>query len=291
MIARPSDPPFNAPVTNTASDNLNKPDKAPQSGEPAWSDNDLAKNPHAAADKARRVQEMFSAIAPSYDLNNRLHSMWRDQAWRRAAVRMAELQGGEEVLDCACGTGDLAMAFQAKLDQLAQDKSKNKAHVSTVVGLDFTYEMLRYAAIKSDAESNRIDWLCGDAMNLPLPDARVDVVSIAFGIRNVSQPEKAIAEFYRVLRPGGRLIILEFSLPTNPVLRGFYNFYFKHIMPHTATLIARDRSGAYKYLPRSVNTFINRESLQAMMKDVGFGPITLKALTFGVAVLYCGRKG
>jgi demethylmenaquinone methyltransferase/2-methoxy-6-polyprenyl-1,4-benzoquinol methylase len=86
----------------------------------------------------------------------------------------------------------------------------------------------------------------------------VDVVSIAFGIRNVAQPERAMAEFFRVLRPGGRLIILEFSLPTNGLLRGMYNFYFKHIMPRTATLIARDKSGAYKYLPRSVNTFINR---------------------------------
>jgi demethylmenaquinone methyltransferase / 2-methoxy-6-polyprenyl-1,4-benzoquinol methylase len=308
------------PTTDNSAEDV-KQNKPGRRDKAAWSDADLAKNPHAAADKAKRVQDMFSAIAPSYDLNNRLHSMWRDQAWRKAAVKMANLQGGEDVLDCACGTGDLAMAFRAQLDQLAgasQNASKESvAQEGSVAGLDFTYEMLRYAAMKlggksmitraDQADENHvadaagevstgdakpaISWVCGDAMKLPLPDACMDVVSIAFGIRNVAQPEKAIAEFYRVLRPGGRVIILEFSLPTNPVLRGLYNFYFKRIMPHTATLIARDRSGAYKYLPRSVNTFIDRESLQAMMKDVGFAPITLKALTFGVAVLYCGEKG
>jgi demethylmenaquinone methyltransferase/2-methoxy-6-polyprenyl-1,4-benzoquinol methylase len=130
----------------------------------------------------------------------------------------------------------------------------------------------------------------GDAMRLPIADASVDVVSIAFGIRNVAQPERAVAEFYRVLRPGGRLVILEFSLPRNRVLRGLYNFYFKHIMPRTATLIARDKSGAYKYLPRSVNTFINRETLTAMMRDAGFTDLTQRPLTFGIAVIYRGVK-
>ena len=127
-------------------------------------------------------------------------------------------------------------------------------------------------------------------MRLPIADASVDVVSIAFGIRNVAQPQRAIAEFFRVLKPGGRLIILEFSLPTNPILRGLYNFYFKHIMPRTATLIARDKSGAYKYLPRSVNTFINRETLTAMMREAGFVEPAQKTVTFGIAVIYRGVK-
>lgn len=250
---------------------------------------------------------MFSAIAPSYDLNNRLHSMGRDQAWRRAAVKMAVIKPGDVVLDVACGTGDLSMAFLA-------------GGAAKVVGVDFTYEMLAVAETKAAGIGSRVSGVgaeasdtftaslsspkpetrnprpellsyhTGDAMRLPIADASVDVVSIAFGIRNVAQPQKAIAEFYRVLKPGGRLIILEFSLPTNPILRGLYNFYFKHIMPRTATLIARDKSGAYKYLPRSVNTFINRETLTAMMREAGFVEPAQKTVTFGIAVIYRGVK-
>jgi demethylmenaquinone methyltransferase/2-methoxy-6-polyprenyl-1,4-benzoquinol methylase len=256
---------------------------------PAWSADDLQRNPHAAADKARRVREMFSAIAPSYDLNNRLHSFGRDQAWRRAAVKMAQVKPGETVLDAACGTGDLAMAFGA-------------AGAARVIGVDFTYEMLTVAARKAadhaDAANPRrgaapmrpLSYHAGDAMRLPLADRSVDVVSIAFGIRNVAQPGQAFAEFHRVLRPGGRLIVLEFSLPRNPLLRGLYNFYFRHVMPRTATLIARDKSGAYRYLPRSVNTFINRDTLAGMMTDAGFESIAQKPVTFGIAVIYRGTK-
>lgn len=252
---------------------------------PAWSDEDLATNPHARADKARRVQQMFDAIAESYDINNRLHSMWQDQRWRRKAVRLCDPKPSETVVDVACGTGDLAMAFDT-------------AGAKRVVGVDFTHAMLQVARRKaqhgrrdkSDTAKTPIAYADGDAMRLPLADACCDVVSIAFGIRNVAVPATAIHEFARVLRPGGRLCILEFSLPTNPIMRGLYNFYFKKIMPRTATLISGDRSGAYKYLPQSVNTFLGRQQMVAMMEDAGFEPVEQHPLTFGIAVIYVGRK-
>jgi len=248
---------------------------------PAWTDKDLSENPHLAGDKATRVQKMFSAIAGSYDLNNRVHSLWRDQAWRRVAVKMAELKPGEDVVDVACGTGDLAMAF-----------AQAQAHLGPackVTGIDFTHEMLVIADQKS-SQPGRIAYMQGDAMALPLPDSCCDVVSIAFGIRNVANPAKAMAEFVRVLRPGGRVIVLEFSLPKNPVMLAGYNFYFKHIMPRTATLISGDKSGAYKYLPKSVNTFIDRAGMTSMMSDAGLSDIQVKPMTFGIAVCYRGVK-
>src|SRR5207253_9937391 len=134
------------------------------------------------------------------------------------------------------------------------------------------------------------EFINADAQSLPLPDACADVVSIAFGIRNVADPAAAIREFHRVLRPGGRVIILEFSLPTNALLRGLYNFYFKKILPRTATWISGDKTGAYKYLPQSVNTFIGREQMMAMLRDAGFVDVKQLPMTFGVCVCYRGVK-
>jgi len=247
---------------------------------PAWTDADLA-DPHHNADKAKRVERMFAAIAHKYDLNNRLHSFWRDQAWRRAAVKMAQLNGSEDVLDVACGTGDLSMAFRDALDHVNQGAGH-------VVGIDFTHGMLVVAEHKK--QDRNIEYLQGNAMALPLPDAAFDVVSIAFGIRNVAFPRKVIAEFHRVLLPGGRLIILEFSTPTNPLIRFFDHIYRTKIMPVTATWIAGDRSGAYKYLPRSVDTFLDRKGMVRLMRDAGFTDIVTKPMTFGVAVIYRGVK-
>ena len=278
----------------------------PTSAQPAWTDPLLA-NPHAVTDKARRVNEMFSAIAPSYDLNNRLHSLWMDQHWRNVAVKMAEVKVGDTIVDVACGTGDLTIKFAC---DLARKNSSIRLfpRQHDVIGIDFTYNMLPIARHKarksllvkldpamphdtiSSAVDQSISFLQGDALALPLPNASADIISIAFGIRNVSDWGAAIDEFARVLRPGGRLIILEFSLPKNALLRAFYNFYFRKIMPITATLIARDKSGAYKYLPQSVNTFISRDAMQARMKQAGFGGVVARPLTFGICVCYKGVK-
>jgi ubiquinone/menaquinone biosynthesis C-methylase UbiE len=317
---------------------------------PAWDDK-LLLDPHAVADKRGRVQRMFAAIAPSYDLNNRLHSLGIDQLWRRKAVKLAQVRPGDVIVDVACGTGDLTLQFEAARQRVGGP--------GRVFGIDFTFEMLpparrktiraaglrgtfggpsvpspgtpgegqgggliaesRSSAIRvsqatvpppqpspgvpGEGENPAVEvppkisqvvgagapaFAVGDAQSLPLPDACADVVSIAFGIRNVADTAAALAEFRRVLRPGGRLIILEFSLPTNPILRGLYNFYFRKILPCTATLISGDKTGAYKYLPESVNTFIGREQMLGMMRSAGFERAEQYAMTFGVCICYRG---
>jgi len=269
----------------------------PNSTSPAWDDR-LLENPHAVQDKRARVQKMFAAIAPSYDINNRLHSLWMDQKWRRKAVELARLKGEEAVVDLACGTGDLTIAMSHGLWPELGDWPPARGQV---IGIDFTFEMLPLARAKARSinegpkgknltTDDHILWINGDAQSLPLPDASADVVSIAFGIRNVADPLMAIREFHRVLRPGGRLIILEFSLPTNRVLRGLYNFYFRQILPRTATFISGDKTGAYKYLPESVNTFIGREQMTGMMQHAGFQQVEQFPLTFGVCVCYRGIR-
>ena len=260
-------------------------DTQPSPPAPLW-DEESHKTPHAAADKRQRIQKMFAAIAPSYDLNNRLHSLWMDQRWRRKAVKLATLKSTDKVIDVACGTGDLTLAFDRALTV------DGPPTPTQVLGIDFTFEMLPIAQAKSAIRNpqSAIRYLNGDAQSLPLPDACADVVSIAFGIRNVADPAAAIREFRRVLRPGGRLVILEFSLPTNPVLRTLYNLYFRKILPRTATWISRDKTGAYKYLPESVNTFITPNRMTEMLTTAGFARVTQHPLTFGVCVCYRGEK-
>jgi demethylmenaquinone methyltransferase/2-methoxy-6-polyprenyl-1,4-benzoquinol methylase len=249
----------------------------------AW-DNTALVSPHDDKTKAARVNAMFTAIAPSYDLNNRLHSLWRDQAWRRKAVRLAGVRREEDVvIDVACGTGDLTFAFA-------------QAWPKRIIGIDFVPKMLEIARAKLESRfehagwRERVEFRPGDAMNLELNDASADVVSIAFGIRNVADPAKALAEFRRILRPGGRLVILEFDLPSSPILRRLYQWYFNHVLPRTATWISGDRSGAYKYLPRSVTTFLDRNAMRKLLiEQVGFDSVEVHPMTFGICVAYVAR--
>lgn len=227
---------------------------------------------------------MFASIAGAYDLNNRLHSFGLDQRWRRAAVRLAEVRAGDAVADVACGTGDLTELFA-------------RTAAGSVVGIDFTPQMLDIARRKS-AEGGaaqgvgaRPTYEQGDATALSHADASFDVVSIAFGLRNVGDPIRALGEFKRVLRPGGRLVVLEFDEPKNPVIRAAHRLYTHRIMPFTASLVARDRSGAYRYLPRSVETFLDRGRLAQALATVGFTDVRQTPLTFGTCVVTVARTG
>lgn len=239
------------------------------------------RDPHSGADKPERVRAMFSAIARSYDLNNRLHSLWQDQRWRRIAVKMAAVRKGDVIADVACGTGDLTEAF-ARTD------------AARIMGLDFTPAMLDLAEHKLRTRAipgaQRLSYLEADAQDLPLEDASVDVVSIAFGIRNVMDAGKALAEFARVLRPGGRVVVLEFDTPALAPVRWFNTCYSGWLMPRTATIISRDRSGAYRYLPRSVGTFMSRGAFSELLEQSGFESVRSRPLSLGIVRLYRGVR-
>ena len=264
--------------------------EAPADAGEIWDQSRLG-DPHAADDKASRVRAMFSAIAGSYDLNNRVHSLGRDQHWRSLTVRQVAPKPTDRVLDVACGTGDLALMFAPLVEP-------------PVLGLDFTLPMLPLAQAKAAAAKQTtweagpgitprpatdIVWINGDAAALPLADACVDIVTIAFGLRNLADPAAGVTEMVRVLRPGGRLAVLEFSEPRNPLMRWSSNLYTRHVMPRTATLISGDRTGAYRYLPRSVATFLDPAGIRGLMADAGLTRVRSSTLTMGIATLTVGE--
>lgn len=245
--------------------------------QPVWAERAL-ENPHTDADKPTKVRSMFAAIARSYDLNNRLHSLGLDQAWRRFAVNAAQVSENDTVADIACGTGDLTEMFA------------RRSPAREILGLDFTPQMLDIARSKQASRpehiKTRIRYLQGDAQNLPLEDNSADVLSIAFGIRNVQDPAAACREFARVLKPGGRLVVLEFDTPRCAPVRWANSFYSGWLMPRTATLLSGDRSGAYRYLPKSVESFLTRDELVGTINAAGFGQISVKSLTLGICACY-----
>lgn len=238
-----------------------------------WDEKRLA-DPHSQPDKARRVQAMFDAIAPTYELVNRVLSAGRDSYWRREAVRMAKIAADDRVLDLACGTGDFARAFE-------------RAKPAMVVGSDFAGGMLALAASRPSAG---IRWCRGDAHHLPFANSAFSVVSCAFGVRNFQNLSRGLEEIRRVLRPGGRVVILEFTMPRSRVLGSAYRFYFRRVLPHVARVISRDRSGAYDYLPNSVESFVDDAGMSQALSAAGFEGIERQALTIGIVTIYIARK-
>ncbi|MCA8958408.1 MAG: bifunctional demethylmenaquinone methyltransferase/2-methoxy-6-polyprenyl-1,4-benzoquinol methylase UbiE [Planctomycetes bacterium] len=222
----------------------------------------------------RQVQQMFSGLAPSYDRANHLLSAGTDRRWRRAAVAFAGSGRGNRVLDVCAGTGDLALAFAAD--------------AARVIGVDFTVPMLARARDKSVGcpDQRRPAWVAGDALHLPFRDGSFDLCTVAFGIRNVSDPVAGLAEMRRVTRSGGRVLVLEFCRPRAPVLAPLYRVYFRRVLPLLGRWITGDRSGAYTYLPDTVMAFPEREEFLALMRRAGLSSPVSKILSCGIAALY-----
>jgi demethylmenaquinone methyltransferase/2-methoxy-6-polyprenyl-1,4-benzoquinol methylase len=219
---------------------------------------------------------MFDAIAARYDLLNHLLSAGLDRRWRRRAIAELRLRGHETVLDLCTGTADLALAATG-----------NSTRARRVVGIDFSSEMLRLGQAK--VSGRPIDLIRGDATRIPLADGTVDAVTIGFGIRNVERPLDACREIVRVLRPNGTLVILEFSLPRTAVLRSFYLWYFRHVLPLIGRAISKHQN-AYTYLPASVEAFPSPEEFSRQLRRSGFGTVRAVPLTFGVVYMFVAVK-
>ncbi|PLX96784.1 MAG: bifunctional demethylmenaquinone methyltransferase/2-methoxy-6-polyprenyl-1,4-benzoquinol methylase UbiE [Desulfuromonas sp.] len=232
------------------------------------------------SDKGRGVRQMFDEIAHSYDLLNRLLSFGIDRRWRRFAVSQLSIPKNGRVLDIATGTCDVALEVAAQTDPSV-----------TIIGEDFTQGMLVQGQVKLDASpyGERIMLVNAPCEEIPHPDNTFDGITIAFGIRNVVDREAGLREMVRVLKPGGRAVILEFSQPKSQLFRKIYYFYFQQILPTIGGWISRKRS-AYQYLPDSVLEFPSQEEFAAMMKDAGFGRVQYTALTFGISTVYVGDK-
>jgi demethylmenaquinone methyltransferase/2-methoxy-6-polyprenyl-1,4-benzoquinol methylase len=224
---------------------------------------------------------MFDAIAGRYDFLNHLLSAGIDARWRTRAIASLALTGRERVLDLCTGTGDLAIAARRAQPPAAR-----------VVGVDFAGAMLSVGREKlRQAElTDRISLVRGDAMRIPAGDSTVDAVTIAFGIRNVLDVAAACAEIRRVLRPGGRLAILEFAVPTTPGVSGVYLWYLRHVLPRVGRLVSR-HDAAYGYLPASIDAFIAPKEFVKILRQAGFVEIVPVSLTFGSVVLYAARRG
>ena len=226
-----------------------------------------------------RIAAMFDAIAGRYDLLNHLLSGGLDLWWRARAVRALRLTGNEIVLDLCTGTADLAIAL-------------GRRHgAARVVGIDFASRMLDQAARKLGTRglSRRIGLVRGDAMRVPLPAASVDAATIAFGIRNVEDPRRALSELHRVVRAGGRVAILEFGMPTLPGLDRLYRWYFRCVLPRVGRLVSRHGS-AYDYLPASVGTFPSGSGFRQLLEDAGFVDSAAIRMLLGVVYLYVATR-
>ncbi|MGD1843426.1 MAG: bifunctional demethylmenaquinone methyltransferase/2-methoxy-6-polyprenyl-1,4-benzoquinol methylase UbiE [Thermonemataceae bacterium] len=228
--------------------------------------------------KKEQVAEMFDNISPKYDFLNHLLSLGIDISWRKKAIRLLKPKQPKQILDVATGTGDFA------LEALALNPDK-------VIGVDISEGMLSYGRkkIKEKRLEDKVELHTGDSENLPFETATFDAVIVAFGVRNFENLEKGLAEIYRVLRPNGTVVVLEFSKPTRFPFKNLYNFYFKNILPNIGKLISKDTS-AYTYLPASVQAFPDGKQFTDILTKIGFDKTKWLPLTFGISSIYMGEK-
>jgi demethylmenaquinone methyltransferase/2-methoxy-6-polyprenyl-1,4-benzoquinol methylase len=226
------------------------------------------------AKRAAEIRQMFTRIAPRYDLLNRILSVGQDVRWRRRLARRIEAVGARRVLDVCTGTGDVALGLPGS---------------AGVVGCDFSVAMLSSAADKAAARRRPLPLVAGDALRLPVGDAAVDAVTVAFGIRNFEVLERGLGELVRVLRPGGLVLVLEFSRPTGP-LAPVLGWWARTVPPLLGRLLSGDRE-AYRYLPASVGTFPSGDDLVDILVRSGLEQVSARRLTGGVVTLYEGRRG
>jgi demethylmenaquinone methyltransferase/2-methoxy-6-polyprenyl-1,4-benzoquinol methylase len=239
----------------------------------------LEKQTAAELQHASRVREMFSGIATKYDFLNHFLSVNIDKRWRRlVSAKLKDVLDDPRalVLDVACGTGDLSLELQKKAK-------------ARVFGTDFCRPMLEIAWDKNEKHGEKISYTEADGMNLSFADETFDALTIAFGLRNFSNWQTGLREFHRILKPNGKLVILEFSTPIIPGFRQAFQFYFSRILPRIGGAVSGSR-GAYEYLPDSVTKFPDQKNLVKMMRETGFSDVEYKNLTGGVAAIHTGRK-
>ena len=230
--------------------------------------------------RKENIEQMFDAVAPTYDSLNHIMSLGVDKSWRRKAVREIAGEGVMEVLDVACGTGDSAIAIARALPEGGR-----------VTGVDISDGMMALVADKAAKKgvAGKITLRKEDGEAMSFADSSFDCVTCSFGIRNFEHKEKGLAEFRRVLRPGGKLVILELSVPQNKVLRRLYDIYFLHILPWIGGLISGEKA-AYRYLPASVHNFPAPDAFAIMLSEAGFSSVRYRTLSLGLCRLYICKK-
>jgi demethylmenaquinone methyltransferase / 2-methoxy-6-polyprenyl-1,4-benzoquinol methylase len=228
-----------------------------------------------------RVQRMFAEIAPRYDFLNHLLSFGVDWYWRWQTVRHVPPQGSAPVLDLCTGTGDLALAY---LRRLPSD--------GLIMAADFCHEMLAIGRKKVErtGHGRRLTFVEADAQWLPFADDHFQIVCVAFGLRNVTDTDRGLREMVRVCQSGGRVAVLEFSMPRRQPVRGLYRWFFRRVLPKVGQAVSQSTSGAYNYLPESVNEFPDGEALASRMQAAGLRSVQFWPLTCGIATLYVGVK-
>lgn len=231
------------------------------------------------AEKAGRVHGVFSSVASRYDIMNDVMSGGVHRLWKDAMIDWLAPRRGQRLLDVAGGTGDVAFRFL------------KRAPTATATVLDLTEPMLDAGRRRAEAErmTDRLDWIVGDAMALPFEDRSFDVYTISFGIRNVTRVGDALSEAFRVLKPGGRLTVLEFSQIPNDLMQRVYDLYSFNVIPRMGQVIAKDRD-SYQYLVESIRRFPDQETFAGMIRDAGFGQVRYRNLSMGIAALHSGWK-